>query len=62
MTEQPSVEAQLATISVKLDLLLAGKDDHEVRLRALEQFKWILMGAATAAGGAAGALMDRVIS
>lgn len=61
MVDGPSVEAQLATISVKLDLLLAGKDDHEVRLRSLEQFKWILMGAAAAVGGTAGAIVDRIV-
>ena len=61
MVDGPSVEAQLAAISVKLDLLLVGKDDHEVRLRALEQFKWVLMGAAAAAGGVAGAVVDRIV-
>lgn len=61
MVDGPSVEAQLAAINVKLDLLIAGKDDHEVRLRTLEQFKWILMGAAAAVGGVAGAVMDRIV-
>ena len=31
-------------------------DDHESRLRRLEQFKWLMVGAAAAAGGSAGAL------
>lgn len=53
----PSVEAQLAAINVKLDLLIAGKDDHETRLRALEQFKWVVLGAAAVCGGSAGALI-----
>ena len=62
MVDGPSVEAQLAAINEKLDLLIAGKDDHESRLRSLEQFKWVLLGAAAAAGGSAGALVDRIIS
>lgn len=53
----PSVEAQLAAINVKLDLLIAGKDDHEIRLRSLEQFKWVLVGAAALVGGSAGAIV-----
>lgn len=53
----PSVEAQLAAINVKLDLLIAGKDDHETRLRSLEQFKWVVLGAAAVCGGSAGALI-----
>jgi len=56
----PSLEAQLAVIQTKLDLLLAGKDDHEVRLRALEQFKWIIAGAAAVFGGSAGALTQYI--
>lgn len=52
----PSVEVQLAVMNAKLDLLLAGKDDHETRLRSLEQFKWLVVGAAAIAGGSAGSL------
>lgn len=55
-SEVPSIEAQLAVINVKLDLLIAGRDDHEIRLRKLEQFKWVMVGAAAAAGGLAGRL------
>lgn len=63
MTESvPSVEAQLAAINVKLDLLIAGKDDHETRLRSLEQFKWLFIGASAAAGGSAGAIVSRFYS
>lgn len=43
-------------MNAKLDLLLAGKDDHETRLRSLEQFKWLVVGAAAIAGGSAGSL------
>lgn len=69
---QPSsVEAQLAVISTKLDLLIAQRDDQEIRLRAqethehadvrdhesrlrsLERFKWLVVGAAVLSGGSA---------
>lgn len=45
-----SVEAQLAVINTKLDLLITTRDDHEIRLRKIEQFKWIMVGAAAGAG------------
>lgn len=45
-----SVEAQLAVINTKLDLLIATRDDHEIRLRKIEQFKWLLVGVASAGG------------
>ena len=51
-----SVEAQLAVINTKLDLLITTRDDHEIRLRKIEQFKWILVGASALAGGVAGNL------
>lgn len=51
-----SVEAQLAVINTKLDLLITTRDDHEIRLRKIEQFKWVLVGAAAVAGGVAGNL------
>lgn len=53
MTEpsSPSIEAQLAVINTKLDLVLATRDDHEVRLRNLEKFRWLIVGAAFAGGG-----------
>lgn len=35
-----SVEAQLAVINLKLDTLLAGDNDHEARIRKLEQLQW----------------------
>ena len=74
MGEEMSVEAQLAVINTKLDTLLIQRDDHEVRLRALEQntespevrtkrderiarleqFRWLLMGAAIAGSAGAG--------
>ena len=39
-----SVEERLARIETKIDALLGKNDDHEVRLRALEQWKARLTG------------------
>lgn len=52
--EPQSIEAQLAVINTKLDLLITTRDDHEIRLRKIEQFKWVLVGIAAAVGGVAG--------
>ena len=54
--EPQSIEAQLAVINTKLDLLITTRDDHEIRLRKMEQFKWVLVGIAGAVGGVAGNL------
>lgn len=63
MPQEPtSVEAQLAVINTKLDLLIAGKDDHELRLRRLEQFKYVMVGAAAATGGVAGSVVTKFLS
>ena len=56
-----SVETQLAVISTKLDVLIEQRSDHEVRIRALERFKWLLAGAALAGGGAAGSIAAKLI-
>ena len=58
--EPVSVEAQLAVINTKLDLLIATKDDQETRLRKLEQFRWLLMGVALAAGPVTNAIAARL--
>lgn len=54
---EPTVGEQLAVINIKLDLLIAQRNDHEQRIRALEQLRWKLVGLATAVAvaGAAGA-------
>lgn len=46
----------LGVIETKLDQLLKSHDDHELRLRALEKARWIMVGAAAASGGVAGAI------
>lgn len=50
MDESLSIETQLAVINVKLDVILASREDHETRLRTLERFRWVLMGLAITAG------------
>ena len=62
MTEpQPvSVEAQLAVINTKLDVLITTRDDHETRLRKIEQFKWVVVGVALASGGIAQAIASQL--
>jgi hypothetical protein len=59
--EDQGVEAQLAVINVKLDLLIEQRSDHEERIRSLEQFKWLLAGVCAAAGGGAGAVMGKLL-
>lgn len=56
----PSVEAQLAVISTKLDLLIEQRTDHETRLRALEKFKWVMLGVAAASGPTANYIAARL--
>lgn len=56
----PSVEAQLAVINTKLDVLIATRDDHEIRIRGLERFKWVLVGIALASGGVAQAIASQI--
>lgn len=60
MTTTPGVEAQLAVINTKLDVLIEQRTDHETRLRALERFKWLLLCAAAAGGGVAGEVTQRL--
>ena len=71
-----SVETQLAVINTKLDILIEQRSDHELRirsleesvpvdtekrLRGLEQFKWLLAGAALAGGSGAGAVAAKLV-
>ena len=47
----------LSRVDQKLTDLGLSLSDHETRLRALERTKWLMVGAAAAAGGAAGKLI-----
>lgn len=59
-TQSPSVEAQLAVINTKLDAILATRDDHEFRIRKIEQFKWLVLGAALTSGPVFSTIASRV--
>ena len=55
---------RLVKIETKLDMFLASQEahhaDHESRLRRLERWKLLSMGAAAAVGGAAGKLVPLI--
>lgn len=51
-TKQDGITEKIASLPIK---------DHEFRLRSLERFKWMLLGASLAGGGAAGALVAEVV-
>lgn len=36
---------RLETVVVRLEALVDGHDDHEARIRSLEQYRWIAAGA-----------------
>lgn len=57
----PSVEAQLAVINTKLDLLIEQRTDHETRLRSLERFRWVLAGVSASLGGGFGAAASTLL-
>lgn len=50
----------LIEIKTKLDMLVAGDVDKEKRIRALEAFRWKLVGLSVAAGGAADLIMQAI--
>lgn len=50
--DDQSIPTQLAVINTKLDVLIEQRQDLELRVRALEKFKWLLLGTAAAAGPA----------
>jgi hypothetical protein len=50
------VRITLARMEGKLDTLVTGHADHETRLRRVERFLWLAVGASAVAGGAAGKL------
>lgn len=51
---------RMVRVETKVDILLGRRDDHETRLRSLEQFKWKLIGWAGGAGVIAGIVVQIV--
>ena len=55
---------RLAVIETKLDMFLSSQEahhaDHEARIRRLERWKLLSMGAAAAVGGAAGKIVPMI--
>lgn len=67
--DEPVVRVTLTTIYNKLldvedkvDPLPAKVNDHEVRLRAIEKYLWIWIGAAAALGAGGSSLVQALIS
>lgn len=60
MTESDA--ERLTRIETKIDQLLDMSGDHENRIRKLEEFKYIVLGAALVGGGAAGSLASAIFS
>lgn len=55
------IQHEVAAMNQNLSGVPAKVDDHEIRLRALERFKFALMGVALVGGGLAGALWARLV-
>lgn len=47
-----SVDSKLTSIETKLDQALAAREDHEKRLINLERWRYYILGAVAAVGGA----------
>lgn len=54
--------AEIKQAVAPLNDLKTKVDQHEDRIRSLEQFKWLFIGAAGAAGGSAGAIVSRFLA
>jgi hypothetical protein len=59
--EGDSVDTQLGIINTKLDILIEQRHDQEQRIRGLEQFKWLMVGAAFSGGGVAGGVVAKIL-
>lgn len=56
ITQHGDHETRLRAVEQRPAVDPAVTSDHETRLRQLERARWLLVGAATAAGGIAGKL------
>ncbi len=54
------LEVAFARLEGKLDALITTKDDHEKRLRSLEQWRWTIVGGSLMASGGVAALVSRI--
>lgn len=55
------IKAGQSDLKVALSSVPATVADHETRLRALERFKYLMIGAAAAIGGGSGALVSKLL-
>lgn len=61
-TDQPmSMAERLAVMDTKLDILIEQRSDHEIRIRRLERWMWLVLGAGLAGGGAAGTVAAQLL-
>ena len=63
INQQPGTSADhdlLVRLDTKMDYIVNNDADKERRLRSLERWRWMLMGAATAAGAVAGYIAQYV--
>lgn len=60
LLEQGKASTTLAVITEQLKTLLNTANDHELRIRSLERFRWTLGGLALA-GGAASTLLGYLL-
>jgi hypothetical protein len=58
---QEGLALSVARIEVKLDQALAQHADHEIRIRRLEHALWMAVGVGLAGGGAAGAIVAKLV-
>lgn len=68
-TEEPATKVTLGAIYSKLlevdkkvDPLPAQVQDHEIRIRAIEKYLWVWIGAAGVGGAGVGQIINTLIS
>jgi hypothetical protein len=53
---------RLVRMETKMDAFNSASVDHEGRIRKLEQFRWIMFGAASVLGGTSGVIGTLLLS